>query len=283
LGSRDFPSNSKREMQFKEAALEAHPGPMHSRPARISIDALLNPTGNEDIKLQQHTLDSQYYDSYHHNPRTEHRNLCFYPQHAESSPRQPILAYGASPQYSHSGSYRYERFDSTSSGSISTTKRRRPPRPKYQEEEMFFIWYHRVDLEEEWKEVQDRFNQQFPTRQRRGFQGLQCKFYRFIKEKRCPAVREQRRLHDGEFTTRSSPKSEYLPKYGVVQWCGVWYPWMRQEHAPNSRAKDDDELAELKRRCLNSSTGSVSSITTTPRSGSPSDPEERLDSFLYTR
>lgn len=117
--------------------------------------------------------------------------------------------------------------------------RRRPPRPKYEEEEMYFIWYHRVDLCQEWKEVRECFNQQFPNRQRSGFQGIQCKFYRFIRDKKCPTLREQRRMRDGDFlheghhpsgsSQAPSPvSSDCGPKFGVVEWMGVWYPWMRE-------------------------------------------------------
>ena len=113
---------------------------------------------------------------------------------------------------------------------------------------MFFIWYHRVDLGQEWKEVRESFNRQFPDRQRSGFQGIQCKFYRFIREKSCPTLREQRRLRDGEFLgegggggTGTSPapspsssassvvtQDSGAPRFGVVEWTGVWYPWMRE-------------------------------------------------------
>lgn len=104
---------------------------------------------------------------------------------------------------------------------------------------MYFIWYHRVDLCQEWKEVRECFNQQFPNRQRSGFQGIQCKFYRFIRDKKCPTLREQRRLRDGDFLheghnlSRSSQapspaSSDCGPKFGVVEWMGVWYPWMRE-------------------------------------------------------
>lgn len=115
---------------------------------------------------------------------------------------------------------------------------------------MYFIWYHRVDLCQEWKEVRESFNRQFPARQRRGFQGIQCKFYRFIKEKKCPTLREQRRMRDGEFLRQEvsaqssstsgsgsglpSPPSSAggfgggAPQFGVVEWMGVWYPWMRE-------------------------------------------------------
>ncbi|RMJ22927.1 hypothetical protein PHISP_06212, partial [Aspergillus sp. HF37] len=138
---------------------------------------------------------------------------------------------------------------SSSTGTGNADDGRRPPRPKYEEEEMFFIWYHRVDLGQEWKEVRECFNRQFPSRQRAGFQGIQCKFYRFIREKSCPTLREQRRMRDGEFLREGAAAaaaaaaaavatapggggggggSQRAPKFGVVEWTGVWYPWMRE-------------------------------------------------------
>ncbi|KAJ5545203.1 hypothetical protein N7461_007507 [Penicillium sp. DV-2018c] len=133
--------------------------------------------------------------------------------------------------------YRTQRFSSVSSNlsnsSAEASDRRRPPRPKYEEEEMYFIWYHRVDLCQEWKEVREAFNRQFSARQRRGFQGIQCKFYRFIKEKKCPTLREQRRMRDGEFLRERGAASlsdhSRGPKFGVRQYSNVWYPWMRKE------------------------------------------------------
>jgi len=123
-----------------------------------------------------------------------------------------------------------ERYDSVSSSSSTNADRRRAPRPKYEEEEMYFIWYHRVDLCQEWKEVRESFNKQFPSRQRRGFQGIQCKFYRFIKEKKCPTLREQRRMRDGEFLREgASLGQEGAPRFGVIEWANVWYPWMRED------------------------------------------------------
>ncbi|KAJ5739980.1 hypothetical protein N7533_012764 [Penicillium manginii] len=126
-----------------------------------------------------------------------------------------------------------ERYDSVSSSSSTNgpADRRRPPRPKYEEEEMYFIWYHRVDLCQEWKEVRESFNHQFPSRQRRGFQGIQCKFYRFIKEKKCPTLREQRRMRDGEFLREGAALGPEAgaPRFGVIEWANVWYPWMRED------------------------------------------------------
>lgn len=148
--------------------------------------------------------------------------------------------------------YRRERFPSVSSGASSAPvpERRRPPRPKYDEEEMYFIWYHRVDLGQEWKQVRECSNAQFPNRQRTGFQGIQCKYYRFIKEKNCPTLREQRRKRSaaaasaaagGETGSDSEGRAkghnyggsnchfnEDGPAYGVIRWTGTRFPWMKQ-------------------------------------------------------
>ncbi|CDM36322.1 hypothetical protein DTO013E5_6778 [Penicillium roqueforti] len=148
------------------------------------------------------------------------------PNRASTSTNQSSLSEPPSPNPYHSR----ERYSSVSSASSTNGDRRRPPRPKYEEEEMYFIWYHRVDLSQEWKEVRAAFNRQFHDRQRSGFQGIQCKFYRFIKEKKCPTLREQRRMRDGEFLREGASAAHgATPKYGVRQYTNVWYPWMRKE------------------------------------------------------
>lgn len=209
---------------------------------------------------------SQYYPDpgYHHQLR--------YPSYSEGS-RASFSSSSMIPPSAESspGPYSRDRYDSVSSSSSittptttatsssartstgsattptsSSTDRRRPPRPKYEEEEMYFIWYHRVDLCQEWREVRECFNRQFPNRQRSGFQGIQCKFYRFIRDKKCPTLREQRRMRDGEFVSEGGgtpPSSSSYnnsnnnhpivseigpPKFGVIEWMGVWYPWMRE-------------------------------------------------------
>ncbi|KAJ5655796.1 hypothetical protein N7507_007746 [Penicillium longicatenatum] len=156
---------------------------------------------------------------------------------------------GRGPGSGHSSPDPYhqrERYDSVSSSSSNNgNDRRRPPRPKYEEEEMYFIWYHRVDLCQEWKEVRESFNRQFPSRQRRGFQGIQCKFYRFIKEKQCPTLREQRRMRDGEFLREGAESG--APRFGVIEWANVWYPWMREDRETASRqqAAHRQRMAEV--------------------------------------
>jgi hypothetical protein len=242
--------------------------PVRTRPARISIDALLNPAGAEEKPSQPPGTpgqQQQYHHGYHSSPflyRPEQSLPC----HEEASFTPP----SGFDHHSDTGPYRYERFDSVSSTSTNPSESRRPPRPKYEEEEMYFIWYHRVDLEKEWKEVQDCFNRQFPGRQRRGFQGIQCKFYRFIREKKCPTVREQRRLRDGEFIARGRSRTGSMPQYGVIAWCkGIWYPWMRPEHSLQSRYSrpaTDDNRGVVRRVYVSPSARASSLEAFTPQS-----------------
>ncbi|KAF4766934.1 hypothetical protein HAV15_009111 [Penicillium sp. str.  len=168
------------------------------------------------------TTQSTSTNASHHsvNPSQSHQMFFTYRPSANSanahrasaSTNQSSLSAPSSPDPYHSR----ERYSSVSSSSSTNGDRRRPPRPK------------------SWKEVREAFNRQFPDRQRRGFQGIQCKFYRFIKEKKCPTLREQRRMRDGEFlregaTTALAGDHGAAPKFGVREYTNVWYPWMRKE------------------------------------------------------
>lgn len=279
----------------------------------MSISALLNPQQqNADINtrqrlelpLRQMQLDGTNSIQYKHD---EHRHQTSKRIHYDSSEghRSPTIADdGNKIQQQGSAGYRYERFDSVSSTSSTTiSERRRAPRPKYTDEEMYFIWYHRVDLDEEWRDCTDAFNKQFPGqgRSERNTQGIQCKFYRFINAKKCPTVREQRRLKDGEFMARGrSTRGRLLPKFGVVEWCHVWYPWMRAEHAiaglhpgpplhsieppqhnqSRQKALDDKQMIRTYSQSSISSTASIlSSEASTPEPYTPSsysDDEEEM-------
>lgn len=86
---------------------------------------------------------------------------------------------------------------------------------------MYYIWYHYIDLDKEWSECRRAYNHQFPSSNPRNVPGLQCKFYRFLR-KRTPVSSKKH---------KNTAKTE-LFKYGVVNWCKVWYPWMRPEHRP---------------------------------------------------
>jgi hypothetical protein len=223
----------------------------------MKIDALLNPGDEESESPQYVSMPHRhsyhqpspsfppspkywYNQGYHDSPASSKPNYPSYPpqqqvfvsyHHNQAHGNQNSLSAPSSPDPYHSR----ERFSSVSSSSSTNGDRRRPPRPKYEEEEMYFIWYHRVDLCQEWKEVREAFNRQFPDRQRRGFQGIQCKFYRFIKEKKCPTLREQRRMRDGEFLREGASAALTdgggAPKFGVREYTNVWYPWMRKGDA----------------------------------------------------
>jgi hypothetical protein len=32
---------------------------------------------------------------------------------------------------------------------------------------------------------------------------------------------------------RKCSRGGRLPAFGVIAWCGVWFPWMRPEHTPS--------------------------------------------------
>ncbi|KAL4885329.1 hypothetical protein BJY04DRAFT_180657 [Aspergillus karnatakaensis] len=254
---------------------------LSSRPGRMAIDSLLNPPveAEKPLPSPKHHYGpltpqysplyppspNQYYYSFsepqhhsqhqhpyqqhhhhhhhhhHHNPYSQHTTPSSHSQDHHSS----FMPYRPRSTDSSPEAYSRDRYDSVSSSSSTnngpTGDRRRAPRPKYEEEEMYFIWYHRVDLCQEWKEVRESFNRQFPNRQRSGFQGIQCKFYRFIKEKKCPTLREQRRMRDGEFLRQESSSAGFggggAPQFGVVEWIGVWYPWMREDREEVLRRK----------------------------------------------
>ncbi|KAF3012711.1 hypothetical protein E8E15_003719 [Penicillium rubens] len=246
---------------------ESHATLPSARQSKMKIDALLNPGDGDISPRSQHASISSNRHSYHqpspsfppspnywynrsyHNTSsalsttatiqgsTNHVTgpsqmfFSYRPSdnRASTSKNKISLSAPSSPDPYHPR----ERYSSVSSSSSTNGDRRRPPRPKYEEEEMYFIWYHRVDLCREWKDVREAFNRQFPNRQRRGFQGIQCKFYRFIKEKKCPTLREQRRLRDGEFLREGASPSmgdqAHGPKFGVREYTNVWYPWMRKD------------------------------------------------------
>ncbi|OJD11436.1 hypothetical protein ACJ73_09536 [Blastomyces percursus] len=234
-----------------------------SQSSRISIGALLNPPRHTSDSTSIPPTSPRYYQQHQH--QHHHQNYSELPYRQPhyhsaqniSSNHQSIEGHTgysdlhqaprSSSANSSPGLFPRERFPSVSSNSSAIVERRRAPRPKYDEEEMYFIWYHRVDLRQEWKEVRESFNAQFPNRQRKGFQGIQCKYYRFIKEKNCPTLREQRRRRSGGNSGGSgengsenvssgsdgnsrSDFNEDLPQYGVIKWTGVRFPWMREWH-----------------------------------------------------
>lgn len=97
----------------------------------------------------------------------------------------------------------------------------RAPRPKYSDDQGYFIWYHRTDLAEPWDRVLQEFAKQFNHRRPKG--GLQCKFYRLLGDWGVEKVREQARQSQSRSRDR-------VGQYGLVQRTTLRYDWMQPEH-----------------------------------------------------
>lgn len=115
------------------------------------------------------------------------------------------------------GSPRHRASPSSSGGRPSPPRERerRTFRPTYSEEEIDFIWYHRVDLGWEWNEILRAFNFQFPDRITREVGGIQCKYYRHLENNGLPQVRRRVRTAS-------------IEEYGMRAHTGRWYPWMQR-------------------------------------------------------
>ncbi|KAJ5588777.1 hypothetical protein N7537_011455 [Penicillium hordei] len=81
---------------------------------------------------------------------------------------------------------------------------------KYNDEELWFIWYQHVVLDQEWDNILESFNHQFPGRQRPRGKTLQAVYYRIIQ-----------RLNSliGE-----NPSTE-----SIIHHAKLSYPWMSSQ------------------------------------------------------
>ncbi|MCJ1465498.1 hypothetical protein MMC07_004116 [Pseudocyphellaria aurata] len=104
---------------------------------------------------------------------------------------------------------------SSSASRSPGTKERRQFRPTYSDEEVYFIWYYRIDLGYDWQDITNAYNAQFSDRPREGFGGIQCKYYRYCEEFGIPKVRDR---------DRGAPQ---VLEYGMRSRTGLSYPWMR--------------------------------------------------------
>ncbi|KAL6249883.1 hypothetical protein RBB50_003739 [Rhinocladiella similis] len=95
-----------------------------------------------------------------------------------------------------------------------------PPREKYTEEKMFFVWYHRVDLDMPWDKVTDAYNCFFPEDRRKG--GLQCRFYRALDQYNVQKIRQQAR--------HGRIRGGLIEKFGVLDCTNRRFTWMLPEH-----------------------------------------------------
>ncbi|OAP59057.1 hypothetical protein AYL99_06355 [Fonsecaea erecta] len=127
--------------------------------------------------------------------------------------------------YSAFVKYRGSETPSTSSNESTTSGSKRGRRPrlpckKYELEQAYFIWYHRIDLRENWDNVEQEFHRQFGEARKKA--GLQCKFYRVLGEANVEKIREQAR-------SQLRLRGDKFNKYGVVQRTARRFPWMRPE------------------------------------------------------
>ncbi|KIW15190.1 hypothetical protein PV08_05235 [Exophiala spinifera] len=107
-----------------------------------------------------------------------------------------------------------------SEGNPNARISRSPPREKYTEEKMFFVWYHRVDLDMPWDKVTNAYNCFFPEDRNKG--GLQCRFYRALNQYNVKKIREQAR--HGRITGGE------IEKFGVLDCTNRRFTWMLPHH-----------------------------------------------------
>ncbi|KAL9586930.1 MAG: hypothetical protein Q9212_000602 [Teloschistes hypoglaucus] len=126
-------------------------------------------------------------------------------------------------QFHHQWSRHSSHDSDESRSSRSSPGEHRPPprgrtsrefRPTYSDEEIHFIWYCRIDLQWEWRDVRDAFGKEFPNGQRRDVGGIQCKYYRHLEGEGIPQVRARNR------------KVSAVEEYGMRAKTGLWYEWM---------------------------------------------------------
>ena len=175
-------------------AFSPQSSPDSTRPRTMAIQSLLNPASNPPLSTSSSPIRDE----------------------GEVQGRVSMSPdYGGESQFQQTSPTEDQRRLSSSSSS-SSARERREFRPTYLQEEEYFIWYHRVDLGMDWPDVKQAYNAQFPQRQRRGFQGIQCKYYRCCETYGVPRVRDRNRA--------ASPAESYGVRSRLP---GLWYPWMR--------------------------------------------------------
>jgi hypothetical protein len=168
------------------------------RPRSMAIQDLLNPAGQEWSESPSSSCAS---------PRTVILGR------ANSIP-STVRLYSRRTSLSPPTNGRRRR--TVSMSSASRTRERRAFRPTYSDEEVYFIWYHRIDLGYDWQDINHAYNAQFPERPREGFGGIQCKYYRYCEEFGVPKVRNRNRA------------ASAVNEYGMRSRTGLTYPWMRK-------------------------------------------------------
>ena len=109
----------------------------------------------------------------------------------------------------------------TQSSERKASNPRRANRPKYSREEEAFIWFHRVDLAQEWDMVVRAFNDRFLHSHPRVKSGLECKLYRVLSHYGVPQIREWSKRDD-----RMVEEVTGYYNFGIIEATTIRYPWM---------------------------------------------------------
>ncbi|KAJ5417436.1 uncharacterized protein N7487_000986 [Penicillium crustosum] len=106
---------------------------------------------------------------------------------------------------------------------------------RYNDEELWFIWYKRAVLCQHWDDVFVSFNRQFPNRQRDCVNGMRNKLNQEIREKRLPS-RSQIQVQAG---------ASHLDKVTSLITCAnVSYPWMLEALETTQSSAGSDGMIE---------------------------------------
>lgn len=171
----------------------------HNTPRRrsIAIQDILNPAGGDRSNSPRYSSSPSFHEAGER------------PGSNSTSPKQYSRRTSVSPT---AQSRRRVSMSSKSSGA----RDRRQFRPTYQDEEVYFIWYYRIDLGYDWQDIANAYNAQFPDRPRDGFGGIQCKYYRYCEEFGIPKVRNRDR------------SASAVKEYGMRSRTGRTYSWMKR-------------------------------------------------------
>lgn len=210
-------------LRYKQDSGSEKKGFLRTMPGRMSINWLLNESQEPELPQEQRLPVLQGLEA-RQTPEQESRGVY---TNARSNPTtNPPFLYLVNQQQYHSAhpnlTARQHRASSVSSrtSSISRSTQPRAPRPKYSMEEDHFIWYQRIDLEKDWKEVSHAFNEHFRDRHRDGESGLQCRFYRILDAAGIPNIRSLKNSND----------KERIAQFGLVEQTQYRYAWMLPRH-----------------------------------------------------
>lgn len=192
-------------------------------PGRMSINWLLNEDEEQAFSRDHRLPVAQSHEARH--DQAEEPWVAYSNARVNPPTTTNAFLYRANQQQchsAHSNTVRQQRGSSVMSRTSSVSKSTQPraPRPKYSAEEDHFIWYQRIDLEKDWKEVSQAFNEYFRDRHRDGESGLQCRFYRILDAAGIPNIR----------SLKNSNEKERIAQFGLVEQTRYRYSWMLPRH-----------------------------------------------------